>query len=454
MNIVVLGGSPKGAKSVTMQYVNFLKAGTKKHVFKEYYPAANIKALEKDETILKELAGEIQKADTVLWAFPLYFGLVHGAYKRFIELIFEKNLTDVFKGKHCALLATSIHFFDHTAVEYIRGISEDMGMHVDEVHSAMMDDLMCEEGQAQCRRFFTQWMEKVEKNICMGRLTAPIIHEEKSIEIHGENMMTLRKDIKVGMVTESGVSENLDKMADVLKGYFADIEIFDLSEMKMVGGCMGCLKCGYDNKCIYEGKDDVIETYRKLQKCDVIVFAGVIKDRYLTAKWKTFIDRFFFTTHIPFLNGKTIAFVVSGPLRQVPNLRELLTGFFEADGLSIGGIVTDEGEDTEKSLQGLAESLQSQVKHGHCPPRQFLGEAGHKVFRDEIFGRLRGVFVADHKYYKRNGLYDFPQKNRKRRAQTTIMYYMTKLPFIRKEIQQNMADYMVKPYEKIWKNNK
>ena len=452
MNIVVLGGSPKGAKSVTMQYVNYLKANAVEHSFNEYYIASTIRSIEKDKNSLQTIIGEIQKADAILWAFPLYYGLVHSAYKRFIELVFENNMEKSFNGKHCAILATSIRFFDHTAIEYIRGISEDMGMRVDEVYSAHMNDLIEGDGAKQCNLFFNEWMRKIDSNDNAARLSAPISFEPHRLVLDENRKFMPHSDTRLGLVTESGVSENLDSMVNAMTNEFENVEIFDLSKMTIAGDCRGCLKCGYANNCIYESKDDVIDTYRKLKKCDVIIFAGSIKDRYLSARWKTFIDRWFFTTHIPFFDKKVIGFIISGPLRQIPNLRTLLSDFFEAHGLTIGGFTSDESDDTSQQIRNLAGTLNSYFQSGYRPPRRFLGEYGHRVFRDEIFGGLKGVFVADHKYYKKNGLYNFPHKNLLKRLTTTIMYLAMKLPFVRKEIQTNMADYMFKPYERVVKS--
>lgn len=451
MKIVVLGGSPKGARSVTMQYVEYMKKSVPGHTFTEHYITANIRKIEGDTAVLDSILKDIQQADAVLWAFPLYFGLVHGSYKRFIELLWEREVTGVFEGKHCAILATSIHFFDHTATAYIREISEDLGMAVDEIHSASMDDLMQSEGQKQCRLFMEQWVKKVQEDIRSTRLSAPVTEAPKPFVFDESSPCTPRKGVKLGVVTESGVSESLDNMVRAMTREFADTKVFDLSTMKIAGGCLGCLKCGYDNKCVYDGRDDVIDAYRALRGCDVLVFAGTIKDRYLSSRWKTFTDRMFFTTHIPFFDKKLLGFLVSGPLRQIPNLQGLLTGFYETDGMRIGGIVTDEGEDTAKRIHDFASTLESYHKNGYQPPRQFPGEAGHRIFRDEIFGGLRGVFVADHKYFRKNGLYDFPQKRRSRRLQTAFMYLAMKLPSVRKEIQSNMVEYMVKPYESVLK---
>ena len=448
MNIVVIGGSPKGEKSVTMQYVQYLKNNADDTNFIEHFAAKNIRNYENDEVVFNEFLLDVKKADAVLWAFPLYFALVHGSYKRFIELLFERKSMDIFTGKHCALLATSIHFFDHTAIEYMRGISEDLGMIVDEVHSAHMSDLMQKEGEAQLTKFWDIWRLKIKEDVQAGRLSLPVKYASRKLELSKTRVITKRKGLKVGIVTESGISENLDAMVACLDEEFAETEIFDLSTMKILGGCLGCLKCGYENHCAYEGKDEVIDTYRKLKDCDALVFAGAIRDRYLTSRWKTFIDRLFFSTHIPYFNQKVIAFLISGPLQQLPNLRELLTGFFEADGLTIAGIVTDEEDGIEKKIEGLAISLERYCKDGYHPPRMFIGEGGHLIFRDSIFGGLRGVFVADHKYYKKNKLYDFPQKDWGTRLSGSMLHLMMKIPFIRREIQSNMPDYMIRSYAK------
>ena len=102
MKIAVLNGSPKGQISVTMQYVHFLEQRFPETEFKYFDVALKIKRLEKDDKAFQEIIAEIAAADAVLWAFPLYFLLVCSQYKRFIELIFERNATAAFRGKPAA----------------------------------------------------------------------------------------------------------------------------------------------------------------------------------------------------------------------------------------------------------------------------------------------------------------------------------------------------------------
>ena len=68
-------------------------------------------------------------------------------------------------------------------------------------------------------------------------------------------------------------------------------------------------------------------SYRtQVMAADILIYAGTIVDRYLSSRWKTFFDRSFFNTHTPKLIGKQMAFVISGPYSQLPNLNEILNG--------------------------------------------------------------------------------------------------------------------------------
>ena len=103
MKIAVLNGSPKGEISVTMQYVHFLEQRFPEVEFKYFDVALKIKKLEKDDKAFQEIIAGVAAADAVLWAFPLYFLVVCSQYKRFIELIFEKNAVSAFRGKPAAI---------------------------------------------------------------------------------------------------------------------------------------------------------------------------------------------------------------------------------------------------------------------------------------------------------------------------------------------------------------
>ena len=190
----------------------------------------------------------------------------------------------------------------------------------------------------------------------------------------------------------------------------------------------------------------------KVRTADAIVMCGAIKDRYLSSRWKLFFDRSFFNTHIPVLLGKQVGFVISGPLRQIPNLREILEAWAEGQQADPVGFVTDECEDPaelDSLLQRLAEQLVQFAAEGYKKPVTYLSVGGRKIFRDEIWGDLRFVFQADHRFYASHGVYDFPQKRYKMRAVVAIMMLLTKIPRFREEIRRRTKVEMVKPYQKV-----
>ncbi len=187
----------------------------------------------------------------------------------------------------------------------------------------------------------------------------------------------------------------------------------------------------------------------------MVIFAGAIHDRYLSSRWKTYFDRSFFNTHMPTLTGKQIGFLISGPLGQIANLRQILEAYAETQEAGLAGIVTDESGDSKQLdllLAQLADTLAGRAAGDYAPPATFFGVAGRKIFRDEIYGMLRFTFQADHRYHKSHGLYDFPQKNHKVRRMNAIMMLLTKIPPFRKKFRKILKEQMVKPVKFIAEN--
>ena len=105
MKITILAGSPKGELSVTMQYVNYIMKKHPEHDYTVFHVAQKIKKIEKDEKAFSEIIESVKTSDALLWAFPLYYLVVHSGMKRFIELIFERRAKKAFKNKYAASLS-------------------------------------------------------------------------------------------------------------------------------------------------------------------------------------------------------------------------------------------------------------------------------------------------------------------------------------------------------------
>jgi len=456
MKITVLNGSPKGGLSATLQYVHFIQKKYPQHELKIFHISQQIKRIESNEAAFQEVMDEIESSDGVLWAFPLYYFLVASQYKRFIELIFERRAERVFKNRYAAVLTTSIHFFDHTAHNYIRAICDDLDMRYAGSFSAEMYDLLKEGNRDRLRLFAEAFFRAIEERIPASKVYRPVTWGTlnyapgligSKVEAGGKKILLL--------IDSENRQGNLIRMAEQFRKVFScEIEMINLHQVDMKGGCLGCIQCGYDHTCAYTGKDEFVEFYNtKLKTVDIVVFAGEIKDRYLSSRWKMFFDRSFFNTHTPSLAGKQIGFIVSGPLSQIPNLRQILEAYTEWQQANLVDIVTDEDEDSaviDGLLQKLATGLVWFAERSYIQPRTFLGVGGMRIFRDDVWGRLRFPFRADHQFYKKHGIYDFPQKDYKGRIVSQILLLVTKIPTIRKEIyHKRMKEEMIKPLQKV-----
>ena len=454
MKIAVLNGSPKGMTSVTMQYVLFLKKKFPRHEFTILSVCHDIKRLEEDEAALGETIRTVEAADAVLWAFPLYVFLVPGPYKRFIELVLERAAQPAFRGKYAAVLTTSVRFFDHAAHDYLSAICDDLDMHYVGGFSAEMYDLLKPAERERLIRFAEQFFDTLQRQLPTAKRHEPVRTRSWEYEPCEPEPRISAKGRKILVLSDAQAHDaNLQRMVARFCRSFADpVEAINLHEVSIRAGCQGCCHCGFDNECIYRDADDVYGVYQKIKAADIVVEAGAIRDRFLSARWKTFWDRGFFNNHVPILVGKQIGFLISGPLMQIPNLRQILEASAELGRAGLAGIVTDECGDSgqlDRLLDQLARRLIEAAETGYIPPPTFLGKAGHKVLRDEIWAGLRVVFQADHKYYKANGLYDFPRRSLKLRLTDAFYTILLKIPSFRNEFFKRARTEMIKPLEKV-----
>jgi multimeric flavodoxin WrbA len=456
MKIIVLNGSPKGELSVTLQYAAYLAKLYPQHEFTIHHIAQRLRRLEKDPKVFDEVIGQIQSSDAVLWAFPLYILHVHANYKRFIELVSERNVQDAFKGKYTASLSTSIHFFDHTAHNYIHGICDDLEMRFVDSFAADGFDLLKEEGRKQLELFGRQFFAAVQNQVPVQRQFPPLKASDLTYHtvLPPNPVPTQGKQV---VILHDGKEEdsNLVKMVQRCRSAFSgEVQVVNIHDVSIKSGCLGCLECGSSYRCALSGADGYVDFYKAtVMTADVLVYAGQMVDRFLSARWKLFFDRIFFNTHTPVLNGKQIALVVSGPLSQEPNMMEVFRGFFEFQGANLAGAVSDEGvssEDIDRLLDQLMRQSLTYALNGYQRPQTFLGVAGMKIFRDDIYGRLRTIFPADHEAYKKNGLYKtFPQVDFNTMMMNTFGMPVLNLPPIRKKFDKMIKRQMVAGHKQV-----
>jgi len=457
MKFVVLNGSPKGPVSVTMQYIHFLEKHFPEHSFEIIHVAQRIRKIENDEKTFAEILNKIKAADALFWAFPLYVYLVHAHYKRFIELVFERDETTVFAGKYAVIFSTSIKFYDITAHSYIHAVCDDLKMNVAGAYTADMADLT----KAKERRRLTHFAEHTFQTIQEKQPVQP-----QFFPLQKRDFIYKPGEVKNPVATEGKrillVSDARDEDVN-LKGmirrfrhsFVEDIRTINLHDLTIKGSCQGCLLCGYNFECSYDGVDEYRRFWEEeLAAADIIIFAGTIQDRYLSSRWKCFFDRRFFHTHTPRLIGKQIVCLIAGPLSQIPNLRMILEAYMELEMANVVGFVTDEfGESREIDvwITDLAVRAVHYSGEQYVKPETFLGVAARKLFRDEIYSRLHLVFQADYREYKKLGLFDFPQKKIGLRLLNGIGGILIRVPFLRKKFQSFMKPGMIMSHQRVLK---
>jgi multimeric flavodoxin WrbA len=450
MKVAVLSGSPKGEGSNTLQYIRYIEKHVPALKCTVVQVGRDILAIEKDPGRFKRVVDTVKKSDAVIWAYPISYFLVPAGLKRFIEMVIENEAQGAFAGKYATAVTTSMHLFDHTSHAYIHGISEDLGMRYVPGWSAQFNELMEEEPRRQIVLFAEDFLKTVEKKKATERVYEPVKSRIAAYRPGQTEFVKKSESFKVLVLTDETVSDrNLGEMTDVFLRYFNNrVEFLNINDIRLAP-CKSCLACTYDGVCAID--DDMNFIYRqRILPADAIVFAGSIRDRYLSARWKMFFDRFFLNGHRPVLTGKQGAFIISGPLRQVPNLRELLTGFAEVFGFNSCGIVTDEYKTPDEItglLTALADRLSWGLENAFVRPPMFPGVGGKKILRDLNFF-TRFIFTENYRYYREHDLFDFPHSQRMMRLMGRIIVPLMRIGAFRRRFQSKMNDNMLAPLKK------
>lgn len=453
MKICVINGSPKGKYSITLQNIHYFTKTNPGPKVEIINVSSQIEKIEKDKSLFNEIIEKMVRADAIIWSFPVYYTLVPSQMKRFIELIFERCIHDLFKGKYTTSFTTSINFFDHTAHNYMQGICEQLGFFYVKSYSANMDDFFHSDKRERTVTFYKWFIQMVEQKVPVSRKYTfrhldTISYQPMDIE---PKSITFDKTILI-LTDAEEEDRNLANMVEAFTKHSSmPVVIKNIHDIYIKNGCIGCCTCGYDNTCVQ--KDDYQRFYNdNLRKADIIIIAATIKDHYLSSTWKKFLDRSFFNGHAPVLMGKRLGFIISGPLSQIQNLRETLEALAEIWHMKTSSIVTDEAttsEEITKNIQAFAKELELVSDQNLEFGDRFYRVAGRTIFRDFIY-LTKTVFKADHIFYKKFGFYkNFPQRQIKKRLSNTIFSSFLSISPLRKKIYRRFIPGMVAPYIKV-----
>jgi len=444
MQIAVINGSPKGKYSITLQTVLYLQRLFPEHTFQVLHAGQKIKALEKDFSEARSL---MENADAVLFSYPVYTFLAPSQLHRFIELTKENGVN--LRRKFATQITTSKHFYDVTAHKYIEENVLDLGMKYIRGLSADMEDLLTEKGQREARQFFERFAWAAQENICKTQTASVGAFTPVLATVPEDRCADKLTDKDIVILTDNtDPDSNLSKMIARFRSVLPyQSRVVNIAEYPLSGGCLGCFRCAVSEKCVYK---DGFDTFLRenIQKASAIVYAFTVRDHSMGARFKMYDDRNFCNGHRTVTVGMPVGYLVSGNYTAEENLRTVIEARSETGGNFLAGVATDE-RSTDLQIDQLAKSLHFALQTGHTAPQNFWGVGGMKIFRDLIY-QMRGMMRADHKFYKKQGIYDFPQKKKL----TSLKMYLVGMLLSNEKILQKMGNKMnegmLMPYTKLF----
>ncbi len=442
MKVLVLNGSPKGQKSVTLCSIKYLAKVYHNDSFEVLDVAQQIKAYERKDKV-DAFKTALSSADLVICAYPVYTFLAPAQLHRFFEIIKENSIT--FDNKYVTQLSTSKRFYDTTAHGTIKKILMDAdGKYINGI-SQDMEDLTHKKGREQLEK----WWEFVRYEM-QNDIFEQAKLQEKSLPFYErKHTQNVQKDDnkRVVIVTDCKQGSSLQNMVDdfcAILPYKTDV--FNLNNFAFKCGCLGCLKCTRNGICaVDDGFSQVLNEY--INGADAILTAFEIVNHSLSSLFKTFFDRQFVNGHRPLTQGKPTGYIVSGNLSDEDVLKVYIDAKSAVGGNYNLGVVCDE-TGAENDMILLAKRLEYALQKGVPDEHNFYEVGGMKIFRDMIW-IMRGLMKADYDFYKKNGLLDFPQKKRGQMILMKLLGKLLKSKTINKKLPNVMSDGMLMPYEKI-----
>lgn len=264
MKIVALHGSPKGDVSITLQSLEYLRLQMPGHELEIFPVGTQLRRYLKRGRAFDEVVGALREADLILWSFPVYYLMVPAQLKVFIELLFELE-PGLLQGKLSTSLSTSAHYFDHTAHAYVGAVSEDLGMYYVPGFSAHMEDLLSPEGQADLAGFARSLARYGSDGWVTPRVSLPVRSQPRVYQPELPEPVEPTRSLRVLLLEDAGPGPedaNLRAMIEVFcRSLPAPVERISLRDMKMKGGCLGCMHCADGGDCVY--KDDYGQEVRR-----------------------------------------------------------------------------------------------------------------------------------------------------------------------------------------------
>lgn len=455
MKILVINGSPKGNYSSTLYTSLFLEKVYNEHIFSYINVAQKIKSLEKDMT---HVISKIKESDLIIFSYPVYTFICPSQLHLFISLLKRETnkleeLREVLRSKYVTQISTSKHFYDVTAHKYIEENTKDLQMKYIKGLSADMDDILTEKGQNEAKLFFEYVLFSIKNNyyeknkIYQGTNVRSLLKDYKELSIEDNNKKNNSNEIVI--VTDIDNNPSLEKMVNAFRVMFPyRSKLINLRDFPFKGGCLGCFNCATDGKCIYKDHfDDFLRNeIQNSGKIKAIVYAFTIKDHSMGPLFKMYDDRQFCNGHRTVTMGTPMGYIIDGDYEREDNLKMIIEGRCEVGGNYLVKVASNE-YNPDDNIKELSDKLVYSINNHMYTPRNFYGVGGMKIFRDLIY-LMRGMMKADHKFFKKNNQYDFPQKKKGLSFKMKLVGLLLSNKKIKAKMGNKLIEGMIGPYKK------
>jgi hypothetical protein len=221
------------------------------------------------------------------------------------------------------------------------------------------------------------------------------------------------------------------------------LRIMRVDQFPFNGGCLGCFSCASGGRCVHtDGFDTFLRT--QIQSADAILYAFTIRDHSMGSSFQLYDDRQFCNGHRSVTMGKLAGYIVSGPYGAESNLRLIIEGRCEVGRNFLTHVATDESGDdaqTRRELERLARVTCYALENRLALPENFLGQGGRKIFR--------GLMKEDHRFFRKHGIYDFPQKRVGTMLKMQVLGTLMAIPYVRRKKRGRLTPVILGPYRKV-----
>ncbi len=411
MRVIVISGSPKGNESLSLNFVKYLEKLNKDIIFEILEIGKYSKVLEKNKDFFISYINAIDRSDLIIWCTPVHTLTVSHSIISFIELINKNKKKINFKNKYATSILTSINFFDTTAEDYLRLISESLSMKYIKGYFINSSEKLTQELKDGFQQYFKNTVYKVKnKYNCEKRFH---LHPSKKYPYNPTPYLEQREielELNAIIITDHKEDSNIEKMIFNFQRYANfNTKIINLNKIdKSINHSFkfdSILKSISGN---YEYSSSDINFFEnEYTKADLVVWAIDIKNHLFSENWKIFIDKCFYYDYKNLKKNQNFGIFISGEYSNEPVLYKFLNQYISITKKNCMTIITDSDKSNReitKSIKDFTELIENKDFINLKPQKDFYSISSKKILGDFIFNN-RHIFDEDNKLAKDLGLY-------------------------------------------------